>query len=214
MNEEKNTQKENLLKNPMTQSIVGIGIIFLFLGGFLFLQSNYGTLSIENAEVNASIINLSASTAGALNALYVNEGDTIEANTPVALVGTNIVTSKQSGVIVSVMKNIGTFYSPGGTVVSMIHPEDLRVIGAIDENKGLEKIKIGQKATFTVDTFGSKTYVGIVESISQTADNTGVVFSISDKRPTKKFDVKVRFNVTDYPELKNGMSAKITVYVK
>jgi multidrug efflux pump subunit AcrA (membrane-fusion protein) len=96
----------------------------------------------------------------------------------------------------------------------MIHPEDMRVVGAVDENKGLEEIKPGQKASFTVDTFGSKTYVGVVDSVSQTADDTGVVFSISDKRPTEKFDVKVRFNVADYPELKNGMSAKITIYVK
>jgi multidrug resistance efflux pump len=70
----------------------------------------------------------------------------------------------------------------------------------------------GQKATFSVDAFPGKVYVGVVESIGQTADDTGIVFSISDKRPTKAFDVKVRFDVTKYPELKNGMSAKITVY--
>ena len=96
----------------------------------------------------------------------------------------------------------------------MVHPEDLRVVGAIDENKGLDQLKPGQPVLFTVDTFGSKTYVGSLESISQTSVDTGVIFSISDKRPTKKFDVKVRFNVADYPELKNGMSAKITVYIK
>jgi len=41
-----------------------------------------------------------------------------------------------------------------------------------------------------------------------------VIFSISDKRPVKKFDVKLRFNVEAYPELKSGMSAKMTVYIK
>jgi multidrug efflux pump subunit AcrA (membrane-fusion protein) len=164
--------------------------------------------------VNAPVINLSGSTAGTLNALYVSEGETIPANTPVALVGTNIVTSKQSGIVISVANNIGAFFAPGQTVVSMIHPEDMRIIGTIDETKGLDQIKPGQNVTFTVDTFGSKTYTGVVESISQTSDDTGVVFSISDKRPTKKFDVKVRFDVAQYPELKNGMSAKITVYVK
>jgi hypothetical protein len=51
-----------------------------------------------------------------------------------------------------------------------------------------------------------------LDSISQISNDTGIVFSISDKRPTEKFDVKVRFNVADYPELKSGMSAKITVY--
>ena len=214
MNEEQNTKKESMLKKPTTQSIIGIVVIFILLGGFLFWQSNNGTISIENSYIDAPIINLSASTPGILNALYVSEGDIIAANTPVASVGTDIVTSKQSGIVVGVANNIGEFFAPGQIIVSMIHPEDLRVIGTIDETKGLEEIKSGQKVTFTVDAFGGKTYVGVVENVSQTSDDTGVVFSISDTRPTKKFDVKVRFDVASYPELKNGMSAKITVYTK
>lgn len=214
MNEEQNTKKENMFKKPVVQSITGIISILIILSGFLFWQTNSGTLLIENSEVNAPVISLSGNTAGTLNALYVNEGDIIEANTPVALVGTTTVTSKQSGVIISIKNNIGEFFTPGETVVSMIHSEDIRVIGSIDENKGLEKIKAGEQVTFTVDAFSSKTYIGVVESISPTANNTGVVFAISDKRPIKKFDVKIRFNVSNYPELKNGMSAKITVYVK
>ncbi len=214
MNEEQNKNKENILQKPLTRSIIGVVVVFLLLGGFLFWQNSYGTISIENSEINAPTINLSGATAGTLNALYVKEGDTISANIPVAMIGTGIVTSKQSGLITSVQNNIGTFFAPGQTVVSMIHPEDLRVVGSIDENKGLADVKPGQKVTFTVDAFGSKTYVGEVESISQSANNTSVVFSISDARPTKQFDVKVRYNVADYPELKNGMSAKITIYTK
>ncbi|MFZ2522915.1 MAG: HlyD family efflux transporter periplasmic adaptor subunit [Minisyncoccia bacterium] len=214
MSEEKNAKKGNIFSRPYVQSIIGIVVIFLLLGGFLFWQGSSGTLSIENSEINVPIINLSGNTAGTLNALYVNEGETITANTPVALIGTYIITSKQSGVVISLANNIGAFYPPGMTVVSVIHPEDMRVIGAIDETKGLEKIKPRQKATFTVDAFGGKKYIGMVESVSQTSDDTGVVFSISDKRPTKKFNIKVRFNVADYPELKNGMSAKIIIYTK
>ncbi len=212
MNEEKNNKKE-IFKNTMVQSGIGIAIIILALGGFLFWQSSNGTIFIENSYVNAPIINLSGNTAGTLNALYVSEDEVIAADTPVALVGTNTVTSKQNGVITHIENSIGAFFAPGQAVVSMIHPEDMRVVGTIDETKGLDQIKAGQNATFTVDAFGSKTYVGTVESVSETSDDTGVVFSISDKRPTKKFDVKIKFDVTKYPELKNGMSAKITVYV-
>jgi len=38
-----------------------------------------------------------------------------------------------------------------------------------------------------------------------------VVFNISDKREVKQFDVKVRFDISKYPELKNGMSAKMWI---
>ena len=214
MNEEQNTKKEKLIKRPHVQSIIGIAVICIALGGFIFWHTTANTILIENSDLEAPVINLSGSTPGTLNALYVKEGDVISANSPVALVGSDIVTSKESGVVVGVQNNIGEFFTPGETIVSMIHSEDMRVVGAIDENKGLDQVVVGEKATFTVDTFGSKTYVGVVDSISSTSDDTGVLFSISDKRPTKKFDVKVRYNIADYPELKNGMSAKITVYTK
>ena len=88
----------------------------------------------------------------------------------------------------------------------------MKVVGEIDETKGLKSIVVGQRATFTVDAFSGKKYEGVVDEISPTSNDTGIVFSISDKRPIKKFDIKIRFNTASYPELKNGMSAKITVY--
>ncbi len=214
MNEEQNTKKESIFKKPAAQSVIGIGAVFLTLAGFIFWQDNHGTILIENSYVSAPVINLSENSAGILNALYVGEGDTVPANTPIALVGTDIISAKESGIIISVQNKIGAFFTPGTAIVSMVHPEDMRVVGSVDENKGLDLIKPGEQAAFTVDAFGNKNYVGVVESVSQTANDTGVVFSISDKRPTKKFDVKVRFNSADYPELKNGMSAKIKVYTK
>jgi multidrug resistance efflux pump len=96
----------------------------------------------------------------------------------------------------------------------MIDPTALRVVGTIDENKGLSAIKVGAPVSFTVDAFGNKSFTGIVDEISPTANDTSVVFSISDQRPTNRFDVKVRYDVAAHPEFKNGMSAKMWVYPK
>jgi hypothetical protein len=95
--------------------------------------------------------------------------------------------------------------------VTIIDPNDLRVVGHLDEDKGLADVRVGQQATFTVDAYSSKKYIGTVDEISETSRTTGVMFSISDKRAVKQFDIKVRFNINDYPELKNGMSAKIWI---
>ena len=46
------------------------------------------------------------------------------------------------------------------------------------------------------------------------SQQSGVVFTISDKRETKQFLIKVRFDAAAYPELKNGMSARMWVYVQ
>ena len=50
-----------------------------------------------------------------------------------------------------------------------------------------------------------------MDSISPTSRESGIVFNISDKRETQEFDVSVRYDVDAYPELRNGMSAKIVI---
>ena len=114
MNEEKNiiVKRESIFKKPLTQSIVGMVVVCLFLGLFLFWQTDHGTIFIENSVISAPVINLSSTTAGTLNALYVKEGDVISVNTPVALVGTDTVVSKQDGLITSIQNNIGEFLLP------------------------------------------------------------------------------------------------------
>ena len=215
MKEEHNTKKESIfIRKPWVASLIFIVVIFGAMIGFLYIQSVRGTVFIENSDLEAPVINLSSSTPGTLNALYVKTGDVIPANTQVALVGTTIVFAKEAGIVSDTPDAIGGYYAPGMTVVSMIKVSDMKVVGQIEENKGLEDVAVGQRATFTVDAFPGRTYNGTVDEVSPTSDDTGIAFSISDQRPTKKFDVRVRFDYTQYPELKNGMSAKITVHTK
>ncbi len=159
-------------------------------------------------------MNLTPSTPGVLNALYVKEGDRIAANTAVALVGSQIISTQKSGIVASAPALLGAYFMPGQTVVSVVNDGEMKVVGQIEETKGLNDIKIGQAATFSVDAFSGKTYKGVVSEISPISNDNGIIFSISDKRPVKKFNIKVSFNVSDYPELKSGMSAKIKVYTK
>ena len=172
------------------------------------------TVFIENSDLEAPIISLSPTLPGVLNALYVKEGDRVPANTQVALVGSQIISTQNGGIVSSAPNVLGSYFSPGQTVVSIVNDAEMKVVGQIEETKGLDVLKTGQRATFSVDAFPGKTYEGVVDQISSVSDSSGIVFSISDKRPVKKFDIKVRFNVADYPELKSGMSAKITVYTK
>lgn len=212
--EKEQTQKTNLFKKPWLQSIIAVVAIFGLLIVFLFWQSNKDTVSIDNSSLEAPIVNLSATTPGVLNALYVKEGDRILPNAQVALVGSQVLYSQNGGIVSSAPNIVGTYFSPGQTVISVINDQEMRVVGAVDETKGLKDVQVGQRVSFTIDAFPGKTYAGVVDEISPTSNNTSIVFSISDKRPVQNFNVKVRFNITEYPELKNGMSAKITVYTK
>jgi multidrug resistance efflux pump len=208
------SKKESIFKKPWMQSIIILVVIFGALGGFLYWQSVAGTVSIENSTLVAPIVNLSPISGGTLNALYVKAGDVITPGEQVALVGTDVISAKDGGLVASTPEATGGYFNPGQTVVSVVVTSDMEVSGQVDETKGLQDIAIGQRATFTVDAFPGKKYTGIVDEIGSTAIDTGVLFSISDQRPTERFEVKVRFDISAYPELKNGMSAKIIVYTK
>lgn len=191
----------------------GIGIIILAAA----LTSAYFILSarevyIDTASIQAPIINLSPTAAGRLDAVYVNVGDTVAANAPVALVGTDVIRSKIAGLIVQVNDTIGAQVAPGEAVVEMIDPSQLRVVGKIDENKGLSQVSVGDPVTFTVDAFGSKSFSGVVDEVAPTSNQSGIVFNISNQRATQQFAIKARFDTTAYPELKNGMSARMWIY--
>ena len=211
---EKDQIKENIFKKPWIQSLMAIVIIFGSLAVFLFWQFNKDTIFIENSFLEAPVVNLSPTAPGILNVLYVKEGDHILSDSQVALVGSQIIYAKSGGIVSSAPQVMGTYFNPGQTVVSVVNDQEMKVVGALDETKGLKDVRVGQRATFIVDAFPDKKYEGIVDEISPTSNDTSVVFSISDKRPVKNFDVKIRFDVAQYPELKNGMSAKITVYTK
>jgi multidrug efflux pump subunit AcrA (membrane-fusion protein) len=170
---------------------------------------------IDLSQIQAPLINLSPTNSGVLQAMYVNPGDMVTANEPVALVGNQVVEAQTAGEIVTTNNNIGQYMNTmtgAGTVATMIDPTQLRVVGNLDENKGLNNVVVGDPATFTVDAFGGQQFKGVVDEVAPTSEQSDVVFNISDQRPTNQFAIYVRFDTTQYPQLKNGMSAKIWVY--
>ena len=190
---------------------VGLVILLAALVGTYVLYSSR-EVSITASSISAPLIDLSPTSAGRLNAVYVNEGDMVNADAPVALVGTEVVRAKVSGLIVQVNDTVGAQAAPGQPVVEMIDPSALRVVGKIDENKGLSQIQVGDPVAFTVDAFGGRKFSGVVDEIAPTSNESGIVFNISNTRQTQQFLVKARFDVAAYPELKNGMSARMYVY--
>jgi len=211
---EQQIKKENIFKKPWMQSLSAMFVIFGLLAVFLVWQTKKDTVLVENSSLEAPIINLSATTPGILSAIYVKDGDNVLANSEIALVGSQIVYTKTSGIVFNSSQSRGSYFSPGQTVASIVDSQDMKVVGSLDETKGLKDVEKGQRATFTIDAFSGKQFEGVVDEVSPVSDDNSVVFSISDKRPVKKFDIKVKFDVASYPELKSGMSAKITVHTK
>jgi len=209
-------KKQNMLERlKITPAQLKKGLIILFLvclaiGGYYFYIVNQRVYS-DKAEIFAPLITLSPEQYSVLQKVLVKEGDRVVVNQAVAkLSNASFVVAKQDGIVVKINDQVGKLFAPGEAIVTMVNPDGLRLIVHVAENKGLTFVRVGQKVVFTVDTFGSKKFNGTVEEIAQSADQSSVVFSISDKRDEKDFSIKVKYD--NYPELFNGMSAKASIY--
>ncbi|HEV3245305.1 MAG TPA: efflux RND transporter periplasmic adaptor subunit [Candidatus Paceibacterota bacterium] len=205
-------QRKEITRRQWIITGIVVFAIIAAAGGFIYWYTTSQSVYIDSASIKAPEIDLSPSQPGTLENVYVNEGDTVPENFTVARVGDQLIQTTVAGIVISVPDTVGAQVSPGQTVVAMIDPTQLRVVGEIDENKGLSLIKVGDPVTFTVDAFGSQQFSGVVDEIAPTSNASGVVFNISDSRQTQQFDVKARFDTTAYPQLKNGMSARMWVY--
>ena len=211
---ENTAPKTKWFATPWIQSLMGLIVILIILIGGLYLKSVSAYVYIDKSQIAAPLIVVGPESEGILSEVFVKAGDTVTAGEPLARVGAETLLAQTTGLVVLVNNTPGQVFMPGSAVVTMIEPKELRVIGQVDEDKGLAKLKVGEPALFTVDAFGRQTFTGVVDEISPTSDQTAVIFNISDKREIKQFTVKVKYDLTAHPAFKTGMSAKLRIYVK
>jgi multidrug resistance efflux pump len=190
-------------------------IILIAIAGILYWNDLESKIYIENAQITAPEISLNPETPGVIDELYVSVGDQVKRDQILAKVGDEIIHARTHGVIIGIRNTPGQIVNPlldSRPVISMIDTRELRLTGRVKEDKGLKDIRPGQYVEFTVDAFPSSQYRGTVERVAPAAREGDIVFSISDKRQEQEFDVTVSYDVTAYPELKDGMSAKMWIY--
>jgi multidrug resistance efflux pump len=203
------------LRNPKVLQPLLLGLIMLFtLLGFLFYQVRRARVFIDTSVIEAPIITIAPQTPGKLLEMDVYENETIKKGDLLAIVSGQSLYADTDGLIITTNDQIGSLTSTQNPTVQMINTKDLRVAGTIDENKGLSDVKVGQPASFTVDALSGKTFWGYVDEVSPSSKQTQLSFSISSERPTQQFVVYVRYNGEKYPEIKNGMSAKLTIFTQ
>lgn len=203
------------IKNPkILKTLIATIVIVLGISGFYFYQLRTGRIFIDNSLVQAPIVSIASATPGKLTELDVYEGEKIKKGDSLAVVGGQTLYADTNALVVMTNNQLGGLMSLSVPVVQLINTTEMRIAGTIDENKGLSDIRVGQVVSFTIDALPGKTFWGYVDEISPTAKQTQLAFSISSERPTQQFVVYARFDSNKYPEIKNGMSAKMTVYTK
>lgn len=203
------------IRDPkVLRPIIGIVLVCAVVLGYFYFEKINNRIKIDNSLVLAPIINIAPTMPGVLSELDAIEGHTVKAGDTLAVVGGETIRSQSDGLIISGNNLVGGTVSPATPLIQMIRTQDLRVVGTLDENKGLDKIIVGQVVSFTVDALPGKTFWGYIDEIAPSAKQTQVAFSISSERPTQQYQIYARFNTSSFPQIKNGMSAKMTVFTK
>lgn len=201
------------IKNQkILRTLIVIVLICISVAGVIFYQLREGRISIDNSLIQAPITSIAPIAPGKLTAMQVYEGEKVKKGDSLATVNGQTLYADTNGLVVMANNQIGSLVSASSPVVQLINTQDERVAGTIDENKGLSGIQVGQIVSFTVDALPGKVFWGYVDEISPTAKQTQMAFSISSERPTQQFVVYAKFDANAYPEIKNGMSAKLAVY--
>ena len=206
------TIAKRIRSHPWFKKGIIVFIVLIAIAGVLYWNDLTSKIYVENAKVTAPVISISPSTPGIIDELYVSSGDHVTRNQILAKVGDEVLRAKTSGVITGVEDTPGQTVTALSPVISMIDTRKLRVVGRVQEDKGLADISPGQHVELTVDAFPASHYQGEVEKVAPAAREGDIVFSISDKRQEQEFDITVSYDVIACPELKNGMSAKMWIY--
>lgn len=203
------------IKNPKIYNLlISIILAALIIFGVYLYFTKTGRVQIDNSVISAPVATISPNSAGKLMELDVYEGEMIKKGDTLAIVGTDILRAATDGLVIVANNQKGGTVSPQTQLIQIIDPANMRVAGTLDENKGLSDVKVGQTASFTVDALPGKQFWGYVDEISPSAKQTSLSFSISSERPVQQFVIYVKFDASKYPEIRNGMSAKLTVYTK
>jgi multidrug resistance efflux pump len=134
---EKVEEMENVPAKSRVPLMVAAGLVLVVGGGIAalaYILVGNQRVYIETSSVMSPSIPLAPVSAGTLEQVYVSVGDVIPANTVVAEVGTQLVTSTIGGLVISTDTTIGSQITSGMPVVTMIDPMQLRV--------DLKKIKV------------------------------------------------------------------------
>jgi multidrug resistance efflux pump len=205
----------SLFKNKKFLKTAGaILIVILFIVSYVVFQKTTGRVLIDNSLIQAPVITISPTQSGNVLEMDVKEGQTVSAGDTLAIVGSDTLRADTDGLVISASDLTGSMVSPATALIQMIRPVNLRVAGTIDENKGLDEVRVGQVVSFTVDALPGKIFWGYVDEISPSAVSPEFSFSTSTERSTQQFTVYAKFDSSGNSDIKNGMSAKMVVYTK
>ena len=211
-----------------------IVVAFLAIGGGIayVIYNNYMYYSTDDAQVNGTIVNISAPTTGVLTTLTVKVGDTVSAGQTIGTVtpasaasstgtGTEAsinITSPINGKVVQVPAVAGQGAAPGLPIAQVTNLSQVNVIAYVDEGV-LNNISNGQDVDITVDAYSGTSLSGHVQQIVQAAAGEFSLLPTEDTasgnftKVGQRIPVLITLDGNAGKDLVPGMSAEVTIHL-
>jgi multidrug resistance efflux pump len=216
------------MKGKFKLILTCILVLVLLVGGSAIVYYWYGDthyVSTDNAVISADFIKVTPSASGKLLEFDVKEGDTVVKDQLLGILdggaaggAASNIRAPISGTIVENNTHIGEYVSSlqVPTLALIMDPKQIYVTANIDETD-LNRVKIGQPVSITIDQFKGKKFEGKVKSIAQAAADAFSFLPAQTSgtftKVVKRVQVKIELNNTD-SKLLPGTNASVKIQTK
>lgn len=196
---------------------------------YYYWYQNSHYVSTEDARIDGNIVKVSPQVAGQIVELPIEENQDLAAGEYVgrlsdvtlaanANLDLTVIKAPINGTVIKKIAHEGELASPGVAVAMMVDLQALYVTANIEEGD-LNKLKVGQTVSYTIDTFPKDKFNGKIISIGNAANS---VFSLLPQQSTSNSFTKVtqrvpvKISIEDYhnKKLLPGMNAIVKINIK
>jgi multidrug resistance efflux pump len=213
--------------------LIFVALIAIIGGVGYWVYNSYMFYQTDDAQVNGSIVNVSAPMTGTLSTLSVKQGDivtegqsigTITGVPTVSATGTQgtppslNLTSPISGTILQIAAVQGQGVAPGLTILQVTNLNSLNIIAYVDEN-ALNNIKTGQSVDITIDAYKGTSFTGHVQQIVQAAASEFSLLPTQDNasgnftKVGQRIPVLITLDGNGGNDIVPGMSAEVSIHL-
>jgi HlyD family secretion protein len=195
-------------------AIIIIGVIIY--GGYVIIQNNLLNNNLTaSGTIEAKEIHLGVVTGGTVERVFVDEGDTVQADQLLAIIkdvaggASGSIRSPIDGIVLMRAVEPGEITTAGGSILVVADLSSVTLTVYIPEDK-YGKVYLGQDLAVNVDSFPGVVFLGRITHIADQAEFTPRNAQSVQNRKNTVYAVKLTIPNPNF-DLKPGMPADVTI---
>ncbi|HYK85438.1 MAG TPA: efflux RND transporter periplasmic adaptor subunit [Ktedonobacteraceae bacterium] len=215
--------------------LIVVALLAIAGGVGYWIYDSYTFYHTDDAQLNSTIVNVSAPMSGILSTLSVKQGDTVTsgqalgtitgaATTTTTATGgqaspaTLNLTSPINGTILNIAAVQGQGVAPGLTILQLTDLSSLNVVAYVDEN-AINNIKVGQSVDITIDAYKDTSFTGHVQQIIQAAASEFSLIPTQDNasgnftKVGQRIPVVITLDGNQGKDIVPGLSAEVSIHL-